>query len=115
MTEDLGPSWLAGTPDGAVVARRDVHRCTVAGIEPGVFFTARIPGWRARRPFDWALIPDGDVPLVRPGAKFWLVTERIAPRCGGRTPDVLSALAFRRPGALSPQRAFVTRRENTHA
>jgi hypothetical protein len=114
VTEDLGPSWLTGTPDGAVVARRDVHLCTVAEVEPGVFFTARVPGRRARRPFDWALIPDGDVPVVKPGAKFWLVTERIQSR-GYSRPEQRSALAFRRPGATTPQQAFTIRRESTHA
>lgn len=90
---DLGPSWLSGTPDGASVTRRDVHLCTVAEVAPGEYLTARVAGRRGQRPFAWALVPDGDLPLVRPGARFWLLVEHVLPRGCGR-PDVVSALAF---------------------
>jgi hypothetical protein len=114
MTADLGRSWLDSTPDGATVTRRETHLCTVAAVWPGDYFTARMEGRRGHRPFDWALVPDWDVPLVKPGARFWLPVERVVPRGGGRV-DVVSALAFRRPGALSPERAFTDRRENADA
>jgi len=114
VTEDLDPSWLAGTPDGAVVAHREVHLCAVTAVWPGEHFTARVPYQRRRKCFAWALVADDDVPLVRAGAKFWLVIERVRLRGHGQ-PETRSALAFRRPGALSPERAFTTRRENTHA
>jgi len=113
VTEDLGPSWLTGTPDGAVVARREIREGTVTAVFDG-FFSARVRGERRRDYVDLALVSDRDAPLVRPGARFWLVIERVRLRGHGR-PEVRSALAFRRPGALSPERAFATRRENTHA
>ncbi len=114
MTEDLGPSWLTGTPDGAVVTRRDAHLCTVAAVWPGEGFSARVPYQRGRDHFAWVLIADDDVALVRPGARFWLVIEHVRLHGYGR-PETRSAIAFRRPGALSPERAFANRREHTHA
>lgn len=100
---DLGRSWLSSTPDGAVVIERVVRVCTVTAVF-GDDFSARATGQRRRVYHQLSLVSDVDRPLVKPGARFWLVSETVRRRRGGA-----AGIAFRRPGALSPQRAFADR------
>ena len=101
---DLGRSWLSSTPDGAVVIERVVRVCTVTAVFDDDF-SAHTTGQRRRVYHPLRLVSDADRPLVKPGARFWLVSETVA----GRPGEAYSAIAFRRPGALSPQRAFADR------
>lgn len=99
---DLGASWLSSTPDGAVVVRRAVTEYRVAGVSGG-HIAARPVGRRRLEYFDTRLVAERDVPLVAPGARFWLVEERGRGGGGG------AGIAFRRLGVSSPERAFANR------
>lgn len=101
---DLGCSWLSSTPDGAVVVERVVRACTVTAVFDDDF-SARATGQRRRVYHPLRLVSDVDRPLVKPGARFWLVSETVR----GRPGEAYSAIAFQRPDALSPQRAFADR------
>lgn len=101
---DLGRSWLSSTPDGAVVIERVVRACTVTAVYDDDF-SAHTTGQRRRVYHPLSLVSDADRPLVKPGARFWLVVERLR----SHPVQICSAIAFRRPGALSPQRAFADR------
>ncbi len=103
-TTALGPSWLSSTPDGAVIVRRTITQYTVVELLDG-HIGARPEGRRRLEYFDTRLVADHDAPIVRPGARFWLVVETMR----GRPGEAYSAIAFRRPGALSPERAFADR------
>jgi hypothetical protein len=108
VTPDLGPSWLASTPDDVTVTARAVHACTVASVFDG-YFSAVTRGRRTREYHALDLVADGERALVQPGARFWLVVERVA-LCGGRGHvEGRSALAFRRPGVGSAEEAFAAR------
>jgi hypothetical protein len=67
---------------------------------------ARPVGRRRLEYFDTRMVADWDAPIVEPGARFWLVAERVRGRAG----EAHSAIAFRRAGALSPEAAFAIRR-----
>lgn len=100
----VNDSWLSSTPDGAVIVRRTVTEYRVAQVLDG-HIAARPVGRRRLEYFDTRMVADWDAPIVKPGARFWLVVERFAGRAG----EAHSAIAFRRPGALSPERAFAAR------
>lgn len=104
-TTDLGPSWLRSLPNGASVLRRDVHECVVVAVD-SEFFSARFPGERRRRYFDPLLIADEDRPLLKPGARFWSVTERVCLRGSGRA-EYVSAIRFQRPGHATAESLFL--------
>ena len=92
----LGVSWLRSLPAGAQVLERRVDAFVVAALEPD-HLAARVPGRRGRRLVDLALVPVADRPLLRVGARFWLVSERVLlPGCG--RPEHVSAIRFQRPG-----------------
>jgi hypothetical protein len=103
-TVDLGPSWLSNTLADAVVVDREISECTVTALFDG-YFSYRARGRRRRDYMDVGLVAEGERPLVAPGARFWLVSERLRGRPGG----VHSALAFRRPGVSTAEQAFAAR------
>ncbi len=100
----LGRSWLRSLPAGARVLDRRVDAFVVAALEPD-HLAARVPGRRGRRLVDLALVPVADRPLLRVGARFWLVTERVA-LPGARRAEYFSAVRVQRPGA-SPESLFL--------
>lgn len=102
---DPGPSWLSCLPDGATVKSRETTEYTVAALLDG-HISARPKGRRRVEYFDARLVAEWDAPLLAPGARFWLVVERVAGRPGG----AYSALAFRRPDAATAEQAFAARR-----
>lgn len=101
---DFGPSWLSSVPDGAVVLGRTTAEGTVVTLFGDAFFSARVKGRRSRAYYQFALVAGDERELLRPGAKFWEVAERVC-LSGGRV-ETVSALAFRRPGVDVAQAAF---------
>lgn len=77
-------------------ARLAVAEGVVTAVD-AEFFSARFPGERRRRYFDPLLVADEDRALLKPGARFWSVTERVCLRGSGR-PEYVSAIRFQRPG-----------------
>lgn len=102
---DLGPSWLTSLSAGASVLDRRVEPFVVAAIEPD-HLAARVPGRRSRRLIDLGLVPAADRGLLRVGARFWLLTERVLlPGC--RRPEYVSAIRFQRPGQTTTEALFL--------
>lgn len=100
---DLGPSWLVSLPPGARVLSRTTVEHTVATVGDGGL-TARPAGRRRARYIPLALVPAADRDLVAPGARFWLVSERVA--LGHGDVDGSSAIRFRRSRTETAEAAF---------
>ena len=113
MTEpvptEFGPSWLASVPDGATVLGRAIAEGVVVTLYGDAYFTARLTGRHSRAHYQIALVARRDRALVRSGARFWDVAERVV-LSGGRV-ETVSAIAFRRPGVESAEVAFAQGRK----
>ena len=108
VTADFGPSWLASVPDGATVLGRAIAEDVV--VTPGdTHFSARLSGRHSRAHYPMALIARRDRALVRSGARFWDVAERVV-LAGGRV-ETVSAIAFQRPGVETAEAAFTQSRK----
>lgn len=102
-TTEFGPSWLASVPDGATVLGRAIAEGVV--VTPGdTHFSARLTGRHSRAHYQMALVARRDRALVRSGAQFWDVAERVV-LSGGQV-ETVSAIAFQRPGVESAEAAF---------
>lgn len=98
---ELGGSWLASVPDGACVLSRAVTLYVVAAVEPD-HVVARVSGRHGRRLIDLGLVPVADRSLLRVGARFWLVTERVLAAGCGR-PEWATGVRVQRPGVTAEQ------------
>jgi hypothetical protein len=105
-------SILADLPTGSEVVMRTIHDRVVEIVYGGddLLFSAVAPG-QPRHDDDCefygrASVADFDLPLVKRGAKFWLVIETVRDRYGYT--ERTSAIAFHHPGIGSAEEAFAT-------
>ena len=108
-TTDFGPSWLGSVPDGATVLGRAIAEGVVVTLFGDAYFSARLAGRHSRAHYPMALIARRDRALVRSGARFWDVAERVV-LSGGRV-ETVSAIAFQRPGVETAEVAFALSRK----
>lgn len=105
-------SILTDLPDGSEVVFRAIRTLTVEIVygHDDLYFSAVEPG-RPRLDdgcefYPKSMIADFDLPLVKRGAAFWLVVEKIRGRHGHM--EGRSAIAFQHPGVGSAEEAFAT-------
>jgi hypothetical protein len=103
-------SILSDLPTGSEVVMRTIHDRVVEIVYGGddLLFSAVAPG-RSRHDDDCefygrASVADFDLPLVKCGAKFWLVIETVRRRDGHT--ERTSAIAFQHPGVETAAEAL---------
>jgi hypothetical protein len=105
-------SILVGLPAGSEVVMRTIHDRVVEIVYGGddLLFSAVAPGRRCDDDdcefYNRASVADFDLPLVKRGAKFWLVVETVRRRDGHT--ERTSAIAFQHPGIETAEEAFAT-------
>jgi len=103
-------SLIAGLPDGAEVVMRTIHDRIVETVygHDDLYFTAVAPGRNDDdcEYYPLSIVAEWELPLVKRGARFWLVVENVRGRDGRM--ERRSAIAFQHPGVGSAEEAFVT-------
>lgn len=103
-------SLIANLPDGAEVVMRTIHDRIVETVygHDDLYFTAVAPGRDDDcECYPLSIVAEWELPLVKRGARFWLVVENIRGRHGRM--ERRSAIAFQHPGVGTAEEAFAPR------
>lgn len=104
-------SLIADLPDGAEVVMRTIHDRIVETVygHDDLYFTAIAPGRDDDdcECYPLSIVAEWELPLVKRGARFWLVVENVRGRDGRM--ERRSAIAFQHEGVGTAQEALAPR------